>query len=165
MGNPGGKCGDHDTLVVRPYQLLCIVCSLGEDAEEPGDPRLRDILRSIRNHPDSPVALRCNAGDVFCYQDPGTEDDTPEGADFNTGSQTVGWKCLRFAVDHPISYQFNYSLNTGDWSSTFGGTYFVARAQGDLDGDSTSARFLRGGRVENGAVTMHTALWTEYETE
>ena len=30
-----------------------------------------------------PVTLRCNVGDVFLFQDPGTRDDTPEGAEFN----------------------------------------------------------------------------------
>ena len=90
---------------------------------------------------------------------------TAEGQDFNTGSQTDGWKCLRFSIDHPISYQFNYSNGVGDWSGTFAGAYFVARGQGDLDGDATFARFLRGGRVENGSVTLSTALWLQNETE
>jgi hypothetical protein len=30
-----------------------------------------------------PITLRCNVGDVFAFQDPGTGDDTPEGAEFN----------------------------------------------------------------------------------
>jgi hypothetical protein len=30
-----------------------------------------------------PITLRCNVGDVFAYQDTGTADDTPEGAEFN----------------------------------------------------------------------------------
>lgn len=30
-----------------------------------------------------PITLRCNVGDVFTFQDPGTQDDTPEGVEFN----------------------------------------------------------------------------------
>jgi hypothetical protein len=42
-----------------------------------------DLLRRVAASPDIPVTLRCNAGDVFAYQDPGTGQDTPEGAEFN----------------------------------------------------------------------------------
>lgn len=74
---------DDPMLVVRPYQLLCIVCSLGEDELMPKEARLKGFRERIRNTPDMPVALRCNAGDEFFYQDPGLEDDTPEGPEFN----------------------------------------------------------------------------------
>lgn len=70
-------------LIVRPYQLLCIVCSLGEDTPDRNDARLTAILEAVRRNPDIPVAVRCNASDVFFYQDPGTQDDTPEGAEYN----------------------------------------------------------------------------------
>lgn len=70
-------------MTLRPYQLLCAVCSLGE--REPGvnDGRTEAILAVVRRAPDTPITLRCNAGDVFVYQAPGTADDTPEGAEFN----------------------------------------------------------------------------------
>jgi len=70
-------------LKLRPYQLLCLVCSVG--SEDPGacGEKLRRVREAIRENPDVPVTLACNAGDVYCYQDPGTEDDTPEGRDFN----------------------------------------------------------------------------------
>ncbi len=37
----------------------------------------------VRATPDLPVTLRCNAGEVFAFQDPGPAEDTPEGAEFN----------------------------------------------------------------------------------
>jgi hypothetical protein len=73
----------HSSLSVRPYQLLCIICSRGEGDLGPADERLKRIVEAIRENPDMPVALTCNAGDVYVYQDPGTEEDTPEGGDFN----------------------------------------------------------------------------------
>lgn len=63
-------------MAVRPYQLLCILCALGENDEGPRDSALKNILDAIRNAPDAPVTLRCNAGDVFVYQDPGTAGDS-----------------------------------------------------------------------------------------
>lgn len=70
-------------LVVRPYQLLCVVCSLGGDESTPAQSRSAEILRAVREDPDRPLAIVCNVGDVFAWQDPGAGDDTPEGADFN----------------------------------------------------------------------------------
>ena len=75
---PGGA------LRVRPYQLLCVICSLG--AADPTDPRgekIRPLLAAVRQHPDTPLTLVCNAGDVYSFQDPGDDEDTPEGRDFN----------------------------------------------------------------------------------
>ncbi len=87
-------------LSLRPYQLLCLVCALGEERcgaaqrapfvalnQEPFWRRktefLQEALRTIQRVPDVPVVLRCNAGGVFSWQDPGTDDDSPEGAEFN----------------------------------------------------------------------------------
>jgi len=70
-------------LKIRPYQLLCLICSFGESDSGPEDGKLKEILEKIREFPDRPIMLSCNAGDVFSYQDPGTEDDTIEGSEFN----------------------------------------------------------------------------------
>jgi len=51
-------------LTIRPYQLLCIVCAIGEGGIEKCDKRLGEIVRVIRNNPDIPVTVNCNAGDV-----------------------------------------------------------------------------------------------------
>ncbi|MCX6994009.1 MAG: DUF1284 domain-containing protein [Kiritimatiellaeota bacterium] len=78
------KCKpDYATLTVRPYQLLCIVCALGENDSAPSDPRLKELLEKIRSNPDLPIALRCNTADEFSYQAVGTQDDTGEGLEFN----------------------------------------------------------------------------------
>jgi hypothetical protein len=61
---------------VRPYHLLCTICALGEG-------RRTRLAEAVRERPDRPLRIVCNAGDVYAYQDPGTADDTPEGADYN----------------------------------------------------------------------------------
>lgn len=73
----------YPSLVLRPFQALCMVCSAGEGADAPKDETLEAIGAIVRGNRDIPVTLRCNAGDVYAYQDPGADEDTPEGAEFN----------------------------------------------------------------------------------
>lgn len=71
-------------LRIRPYQVLCTICSLGGPL--PDDVRHGPVERlkaALRENPDVPITLVCNAGDVYVWQDPGTAEDTPEGADYN----------------------------------------------------------------------------------
>jgi len=72
---------ESTAVTLRPYRLLCAVCSLGDG--ESTDEKSAEILQAVRENPDLPITLACNAGDVFVYQDSGTTDDTPEGAEFN----------------------------------------------------------------------------------
>ena len=71
--------GLKDRLVLRPYQLLCAICSIGEANMEDKNSK----INSIRKNPDIPVTLHCNAGDTFAYQDPGPADDAHGNAVFN----------------------------------------------------------------------------------
>lgn len=63
--------------------MLCTICRLGETGSAPKEGRLGQIAKTLRKTPDAPLALACNAGDVYVYQDPGTAEDSPEGRDFN----------------------------------------------------------------------------------
>jgi hypothetical protein len=76
---------DYETLDVRPYQLMCLICRLGSDGScrYPFEERLDEILAAARRDPLTPVRLRCNSDTDFAYQNPGHEYDTPEGALFN----------------------------------------------------------------------------------
>jgi len=66
-------------VTLRPYQILCAVCSIGEGNVAGGNEK----IKAIRKNPDIPVTLVCNAGDIFAYQDPGPADDIPGSAEFN----------------------------------------------------------------------------------
>ncbi|MEM2885338.1 MAG: hypothetical protein QXF24_04535 [Thermoproteota archaeon] len=78
--NGGRGC---QSITIRPYQALCAICSVGKGGSVPNNGKIERLLDAVRKNPDTPVTLRCNVGDVFSFQDPGTEDDTPEGAEFN----------------------------------------------------------------------------------
>ena len=75
---------EYPGMTLRPHQLLCAVCSLGEDDRAAIDQESRDILAAVRETPDLPITLNCNLGEVFAYQDPGTPGDAPEGGEFST---------------------------------------------------------------------------------
>ena len=81
----GQSCssGTYPPLTVRPYQLLCVVCSIGATDSAPMSEKTRAIREAVRATPDMPITVVCNVGDVYVYQDPGTQEDTPEGRDFN----------------------------------------------------------------------------------
>jgi hypothetical protein len=70
-------------LRVRPYQLLCAICAVGAGPTAPRSEPVRRLLEAVHRSPDVPLTIVCNAGDVYAFQDPGVEEDTPEGRDFN----------------------------------------------------------------------------------
>jgi hypothetical protein len=60
-----------------------MICSFGENDSGPKDEKLKAILEEIRACPERPIMLNCNVGEIFSYQNPGTEDDSSEGSEFN----------------------------------------------------------------------------------
>jgi hypothetical protein len=74
-----------ERLTLRPYELLCTVCSLGEEGDAPVKQyeKCKKILAAVRKNPDMPITLACHAGPLYAYQEPGAKDDTPEGEEFN----------------------------------------------------------------------------------
>lgn len=92
---------------------------------------------------------------------------TIAGQDFNSGSPTAGWTCLKFAMTTPMYYQYHYQQGSG-WvapSIAPGPEGFEAAAQGDLDGNGIFSKFARTGKVVNGAVAMSTEMLIENEFE
>ena len=71
------------TMTLRPYQLLCVLCTLGEDPTGAKAGRLKPIIDQISRNPNTAVTLRCNLREVFGFQTSGPDEDTPEGSDFN----------------------------------------------------------------------------------
>lgn len=77
---------DFQTVSIRPYQMLCLVCRQGcPNKAEPYHhaSRLDEIQSAIAANPIVPLTLRLNTETIFRYQNPGREHDTPEGDDYN----------------------------------------------------------------------------------
>jgi type IV pilus assembly protein PilA len=75
-------------------------------------------------------------------------------AEWNTGDTNTGWRCLRFTMDGPQYFQYQYL--TADASN------FTARAHGDLDGDANLSTFDLAGKILDAsgeqAVTLAPAI-------
>lgn len=92
-------------------------------------------------------------------------------ADFENGSATGGWKCLKFTITNPIYYQYHYAATrvsggtTGTSGTRLTGTVptpgFLASAVGDLDGDSIYSNF--GMRAQVNTTTRSIRLDTQVE--
>lgn len=72
-------------ITIRPYQLLCTVCSLGEEGGNTAEQytKCKQLREIIRKNPDTPITLACSAGPLYAYQESGADEDTPEGEEFN----------------------------------------------------------------------------------
>jgi hypothetical protein len=81
----GAASAAQTPLTLRPYQLLCTICSLGEEGKGSAKQyeKCKQIREAIRKNPDLPITLACHCGDLYAYQDSGTAEDTPEGDEFN----------------------------------------------------------------------------------
>lgn len=85
----------------------------------------------------------------------------PSGTKFQTsqamwsdGAAGKGWPCLKFSMEQPQYYQYDYSA-TGYNTAT---ATFTAIAVGDLNGDGKTSLFTYAGSVQNGKVTMAPAI-------
>lgn len=96
---------------------------------------------------------------------------TTEGDDFETGDDTVGWKCLRFRISHPIYYQMQYNKGTSvvapDNPSKCSGPCYEAGALGDLNGNGAFSRVARTGHVNlsTGRLKAATHIYVMNEAE
>ncbi|HEY0468892.1 MAG TPA: prepilin-type N-terminal cleavage/methylation domain-containing protein [Polyangiaceae bacterium] len=79
---------------------------------------------------------------------------TDSTADYNVGSNSAGWVCLRFAMEGPQYYQYNYTSSQADANT---GT-FDSVAIGDLNGDTKTSSFTRSGVVRNGQIVLSPAI-------
>jgi type IV pilus assembly protein PilA len=71
-------------------------------------------------------------------------------SDWKSGSATGGWQCLKFSLEEPQYYQYNYtSSNTSAVSGSF-----EADAYGDLNGNGVTSDFTIIGSATSGAIAI-----------
>ena len=97
---------------------------------------------------------------------------TSAGFDFYSGTETQGWRCLKFSIDQPIQYQYHYNKGAAVVapSSPIACNVqecFEAGAIGDTNGNNVLARFARSGIVNTatGLMRVSTLVYTENEAE
>ncbi|WP_438010832.1 hypothetical protein WME89_20535 [Sorangium sp. So ce321] len=92
------------------------------------------------------------------------------GKDFNQGDDTSGWRCLRFSVEEPFYYQYDYRAGSGYKGPARGGPDpgkdgFEVSAEGDLDGDGETSLFTRTGKIINGKLVLSPQIFISNEQE
>jgi len=80
--------------------------------------------------------------------------------DFNAGTASVGWKCLRFDMNDPIYYSYHYQKDgayygPGVGAAAIGNNGFEAAGRGDLDADGVTSVFTLSGQVEPATGTLN----------
>jgi type IV pilus assembly protein PilA len=82
------------------------------------------------------------------------------GKDYNTGDNSIGWRCLRFSLDTAQYFQYNYiggnagtslaaqSAGASPPVSEPGPLQFAAEASGDLNGNGKASLFSLAGKVD-----------------
>jgi type IV pilus assembly protein PilA len=70
-------------------------------------------------------------------------------SDWNSGSATAGWQCLKFTMEQPQYYSYQYVASN---TSATSGAYQID-AYGDLNGDSVTSHFWVNGSVQGGQLT------------
>ncbi len=73
-------------------------------------------------------------------------------ADWSTGGPTAGWACLKFSLEEPQYYEYEYTSAGANTSAFSGG--FSAVAHGDLNGNGVSSTFSVSGTAYSGAVAI-----------
>lgn len=72
-------------------------------------------------------------------------------ADWKTGDKDNGWSCLKFSMQDPQYFAYNY---TSAATNTF-----ICQANGDLDGDSTSSTFRMYGATSTASSGGTVAIY------
>ncbi len=95
------------------------------------------------------------------------------GIDFDQGTATSGWRCLRFELHDPTYYQYNYLRNSTTFCSTYGcmastqSSNFETAALGDLDSDGLFSAMILNGEVDDATKQLHRAtqvhVYDEFE--
>ncbi len=66
-------------------------------------------------------------------------------SEWNVGSMTAGWACLKFSLQDPQYYMYSYASSTTD---------FTATANGNLNKDSVYSTFTLLGKVQGGVLNV-----------
>ncbi|MBL8743314.1 MAG: hypothetical protein JNK04_19520, partial [Myxococcales bacterium] len=132
--------------------------AVGAFERETGNPPTHALCKSA-----SPVPAKVPSGRKYQSQ---------PGSDYDSGSETAGWKCLKFTIASSQYYQYDYRVG-GDYKGPKRGgpnpgpDGFEASAEGDLDGDGVTSLFTLTGKVDKttNAVRINPQLFIADELE
>jgi type IV pilus assembly protein PilA len=94
-----------------------------------------------------------------------------QGKDFETGTATAGWQCLKFKMNQATYFRYSYIVGTSGLvgpanpARPTNANGFEAGAQGDLDGDGTVSRFALTGLVNTTTRQMKISSRIYFDNE
>jgi type IV pilus assembly protein PilA len=119
----------------------------------------------------SPTHQLCTDSSLVPAAAPANVKYTPNpaaGNDYQTGSGTAGWKCVRFELTQPQYYAYAYTSPGGVGSAATrrlatavtvpSPAHWFAEAAGDLNGDLTLSNFVTGGAIMSGQPVTFTQV-------
>jgi type IV pilus assembly protein PilA len=130
--------------------------SLGQISKDVGTAFLRETPTTAAVLTLGHTAARSNE---LCASGPAIPSGTvPRGQKYQSspGEWVAGWGCLRFSMQDPQYYQYEY-IRVGD-GVTPNATSFQVVARGDLDADSTTSRFIYNGALISDGDTVLVVL-------
>jgi type IV pilus assembly protein PilA len=71
-------------------------------------------------------------------------------AEWNSGDSATGWQCLKFSLEEPQYYLYNYLSTVTNAASGA----FTATANGDLNGNTILSTFSISGSSQGGSVSI-----------
>jgi type IV pilus assembly protein PilA len=93
---------------------------------------------------------------AFCSSSTQVPVGAPKGQKYQSqasdwsGTPLAGWMCLKFVMDEPQYYAYQYTVSSTDPST--GG--FTVTANGDLNGDGITSAFSVSGSASSGVVAI-----------
>jgi type IV pilus assembly protein PilA len=93
----------------------------------------------------------------------------PGEAEWGGADDLTGWRCLKFSMTQAIYYQYHYTRD-GNTPGIAGAPAIVApgfeaAAIGDLDGDTTTSGFARGGNIDPATRQLNIATQVYIDNE
>jgi type IV pilus assembly protein PilA len=130
--NSLGQMGKDETAAFEKESMLGVALAPGSVA---------GVSRALCTTPGAPVPATIGSVKGQKYQS-----SQAAGVDWNLDAATAGkgFACLKFAMDAPQYYMYNFTTTTG----TIAGGKWVATAQGDLNGDSIASTFTLNGLIQ-----------------
>ena len=143
--------------------------SVGQITKNAQEAATREKLASAAISPGTTVAIGsclCKTSDkVPTAAVPASEKYQSRQSDWN-GDAVSGWVCLRFTMDQPQYYQYEYTATSNCPTVTAAADEIHGIARGDLDGNGTTSVFDMAGIVQaDRSIAMAPTIAITNETE
>jgi len=108
---------------------------LGKDAVSAFERETMNAQLATAGQATAAVHRLCGSASAVPASVPAGTKVQPNPADWAGGTTTDGWACLKFSVNSPLYYQYNYTATSPTDPTA---AAFTATATGDLNGNSTA---------------------------